>query len=115
MDGEETTSKEVKRHQFDLDSATENVYTPPDGGHHKTVIGNMSIDNSSTPEGGSGGLAIRPSGIDAILNDSKPKAPAVNKSENKPTMSLQPPAAEEDDDEYEEYDYEDDDFDDNDQ
>ena len=66
MDGEETSSKEVRRHKFDLDSGTS---TPAQ--QNDAAIGNGSVDMSSTPDGGSGGHAIRPSAIDTILKEKK--------------------------------------------
>lgn len=98
MDGEESTSKEVKRHQFDFDSGTDNVYTPPDMTQNGA---NNSMYQRSTPDPNSAAQPSRPSAIDTILNEKKPTAVVGG--------GLVPPGDDEDDDEdYEEDDYEED-------
>ena len=87
---------------------TDQRQTPDNHQYHTTsqnqLAGSIENQSSSTPLGGSGGQAMRPSAIDTILNDrSAIKAPA-NLGGKKNV------AVEDDDDDYEDDDYEDDDF-----
>lgn len=81
MDGEETTSKEVKRSAFQIDSITEQRFTPGTVNEHPTSSNNnrfpqqpsasLSMDETFSPLD-SGGQNVRPSAIETILNDNKP-------------------------------------------
>ena len=81
MDGEETTSKEIKRSAFQIDSITEQRFTPGTVNEHPTSSNNarfpqqpsasLSMDETFSPLD-SGGQNVRPSAIETILNDKKP-------------------------------------------
>ena len=110
MDGEESTSKEVKRSAFEIDSLTEQRFTPGASQNNKSsdnqrypVRHNMnveaSIDESSSLVE-SAGRQNRPSAIETILN-----------AGGRPGKGGQGIAIDDDDedDDYED-DYDDDDF-----
>ena len=110
MDGEESSSKEVKRTPFEMDSLTEQRFTPGASQNNKSsdnqrypVRHNMnveaSIDESSSLVE-SGGRQNRPSAIETILN-------AGNKSGKGGSGVVMDD--DDDDDDYED-DYDDDDF-----
>ena len=81
MDGEETTSKEIKRSAFQIDSITEQRFTPGTVNEQPTSSNNnrfpqqpsasLSMDETYSPLD-SGGQNVRPSAIETILNDKKP-------------------------------------------
>ena len=81
MDGEETTSKEIKRSAFQIDSITEQRFTPGTVNEQPTSSNNnrfpqqpsasLSMDETYSPLD-SGGQNVRPSAIETILNDNKP-------------------------------------------
>ena len=81
MDGEETTSKEIKRSAFQIDSITEQRFTPGTVNEQPTSSNNnrfpqqpsasLSMDDTYSPLD-SGGQNVRPSAIETILNDNKP-------------------------------------------
>lgn len=79
MDGEESTSKEVKRSAFDIESITEQRFTP--GTHNEAALSqnqhrytqpnvNVSMEESST----SGGQRARPNALQKILDEEKKEA-----------------------------------------
>ena len=79
MDGEETTSKEIKRSAFELDSMTEQRFTPGASNDIATSSNNRyprmnvaaSMEDESSSPNESGGQQHRPSAIETILNDNK--------------------------------------------
>ena len=90
MDGEESTSKEVKRSAFEIDSMTEQRYTPHEKPSHSSnnrypmkhqINVEASIDESSSPLE-SGGQANRPSAIETILNAGGKDSAAMNDDED---------------------------------
>ena len=64
-DGEESTSKEFKRQPFEVDSFTDERYTPQIS---KKKESNSIVDDISTPQGTSEGQANRSSVINTVKN-----------------------------------------------
>ena len=65
LDGEESTSKEFKRQPFEVDSFTDERYTPQIS---KKKESNSIVDDISTPQGTSEGQANRSSVINTVIN-----------------------------------------------
>ena len=120
IDGEETTSKEVQRPAYDVESITDQRFTPVttlDNQQQQVSQKNLRYVPMANSVGASSealesaGQAMRPSAIDTILNErSKPPKPAnVSKDAGKPGPSFKQPGDDDDDDDDYEEDYNDDD------